>query len=41
MADAILELDRLTKRFGRTVTADRLSLTVSRGELLTLHGPSG
>ena len=41
MADAILELDRLTKRFGRTVTADRLSLTVSRGEFFTFLGPSG
>jgi ABC-type Fe3+/spermidine/putrescine transport system ATPase subunit len=41
MADAILELDRLAKRFGRTVTADRLSLTVSRGEFFTFLGPSG
>ena len=41
MADAILELDRLTKRFGRTVTADRLSLTISRGEFFTFLGPSG
>ena len=41
MADAILELDRLTKRFGPTVTADRLSLTVSRGEFFTFLGPSG
>src|SRR6516164_11742641 len=41
MADAILELDRLTKRFGRTVTADRLSLTVDRGEFFTFLGPSG
>ena len=41
MADAILELDRLTKRFGQTVTADRLSLTVSRGEFFTFLGPSG
>ena len=41
MADAILELDCLTKRFGRTVTADRLSLTVSRGEFFTFLGPSG
>ena len=41
MADTILELDRLTKRFGPTVTADRLSLTVSRGEFFTFLGPSG
>ena len=41
MADAILELDGLTKRFGPTVTADQLSLTVSRGEFFTFLGPSG
>jgi ABC-type Fe3+/spermidine/putrescine transport system ATPase subunit len=41
MADGILELDCLTKRFGRTITADRLSLTVGRGEFFTFLGPSG
>jgi len=41
MSDTILVLDRLTKRFGRTVTADRLSLTVERGEFFTFLGPSG
>lgn len=41
MADIILELDRLTKRFGRTVTADSLSLTVNRREFFTFLGPSG
>lgn len=41
MVDAILELDRLTKRFGRTVTADNLTLTVARGEFFTFLGPSG
>src|SRR3974390_2520651 len=41
MADIILELDRLTKRFGQTVTADNLSLTVNRGEFFTFLGPSG
>jgi len=41
MADAILELDCLTKRFGRTVAADSLSLAVDRGEFFTFLGPSG
>src|SRR5215472_5616304 len=41
MVDAILELDRLAKRFGRTVTADNLTLTVTRGEFFTFLGPSG
>ena len=41
MTDVILELDRLTKRFGRTVTAESLSLTVERGEFFTFLGPSG
>ena len=39
--DVILELDRLSKRFGRTVTADGLSLTVNRREFFTFLGPSG
>src|SRR5579863_5573128 len=41
MADVILELAGLTKRFGRTVTADGLSLNVDRGEFFTFLGPSG
>ena len=41
MAEAILELEQVTKRFGRTVAADRLSLIVYRGEFFTLLGPSG
>src|SRR5882724_6667129 len=41
MPDVILELDRLSKRFGRTITADGLSLTVGRGEFFTFLGPSG
>ncbi|PSP99953.1 ABC transporter ATP-binding protein [Halobacteriales archaeon QS_4_70_19] len=39
--DAVLELDGVTKRFGDTVAVDDVSMTVSRGELLTLLGPSG
>ncbi len=41
MPDIILELDAISKRFGPTVTADRLSLTVERGEFFTFLGPSG
>ena len=39
--DVILELDRLSKRYGSTVTADELSLTVDRREFFTFLGPSG
>src|SRR5215471_3621954 len=38
---SILEFDAVSKRFGDTVTADRLSLTVARGEFFTFLGPSG
>jgi ABC-type Fe3+/spermidine/putrescine transport system ATPase subunit len=37
----ILELKDVTKRFGPTVTADRLSLTVEAGAFFTFLGPSG
>ncbi len=37
----ILKLDAVSKRFGDTVTADRLSLAVARGAFVTLLGPSG
>jgi ABC-type Fe3+/spermidine/putrescine transport system ATPase subunit len=41
LADTILELKAISKRFGATVTADRLSLTIARGEFFTFLGPSG
>jgi len=41
MSDAILELEDLSKRFGATVTADRLSLSIAEGEFFTFLGPSG
>jgi ABC-type Fe3+/spermidine/putrescine transport system ATPase subunit len=41
VAEPILELEQVTKRFERTVAADRLSLTVYRGEFFTFLGPSG
>src|SRR6478752_7023210 len=41
MSANILELDRISKRFGATVAADALSLTVEKGEFFTFLGPSG
>jgi ABC-type Fe3+/spermidine/putrescine transport system ATPase subunit len=41
MSANILELDRVSKRFGATVAADALSLTVQKGEFFTFLGPSG
>ncbi len=41
MAAPILELRGITKRFGPTVAAESLSLTVDRGEFFTFLGPSG
>jgi iron(III) transport system ATP-binding protein len=40
-ADAVLELDGVTKLFGPECAVDELSLSVRDGELLTLLGPSG
>ncbi|HEY8516768.1 MAG TPA: ABC transporter ATP-binding protein [Candidatus Binatia bacterium] len=37
----MIELERLTKRWGDTVAVDELSLTVADGELLVLLGASG
>jgi spermidine/putrescine ABC transporter ATP-binding subunit len=41
MAEAILDLVEVSKRFEQTVTADRLSLSIRRGEFFTFLGPSG
>jgi ABC-type Fe3+/spermidine/putrescine transport system ATPase subunit len=41
MTDAILELESISKRFGATVTADRLTLSIGKGEFFTFLGPSG
>jgi ABC-type Fe3+/spermidine/putrescine transport system ATPase subunit len=36
-----LHLDRVAKRFGSHVALDEISLTVARGEFVTMLGPSG
>ena len=41
MADAMIEFREMTKRYANLVANDRLSLTIERGELMTLLGPSG
>ena len=41
MAATVLELRGISKRYGETVAVDSLSLSVERGEFLTLLGPSG
>ena len=41
MRGASVELDRVTKRFGRVVAVDRVSLRVERGEFFAILGPSG
>ena len=40
-SDPLLTLDRVVKTFGRHRAVDGVSLTVQRGEFLTLLGPSG
>jgi len=39
--ETILELERVSKRFGSESAVDDLSLSVREGEILTLLGPSG
>jgi spermidine/putrescine transport system ATP-binding protein len=39
--EPVVELDSVTKTFGDTVVVDGVSLTIRRGEFLTLLGPSG
>ncbi|HSB72886.1 MAG TPA: ABC transporter ATP-binding protein [Candidatus Methylomirabilis sp.] len=41
MPDAMIEFREVSKRYGTLVANDRLSLTIRRGELMTLLGPSG
>jgi branched-chain amino acid transport system ATP-binding protein len=41
MTGALLELDRVTKRFGRVVIAEDLSLAVDPGQVVGIVGPNG
>jgi ABC-type Fe3+/spermidine/putrescine transport system ATPase subunit len=41
VAVSFLQLDSLTKRFDGTIAVDTLSLSIERGEMLSLLGPSG
>ena len=41
MADTLLEIDGLTKRFGGVVASDDISLVLRLGELHALIGPNG
>ena len=38
---ALLELDGVSKSFGRVVVADRLSLRVAEGDMVGIVGPNG
>jgi branched-chain amino acid transport system ATP-binding protein len=41
VADALLQIDGLTKRFGGVVASDAITLDVRRGELHAIIGPNG
>ena len=41
MTDPLLELDHVTKRFGRVVIAEDLSLAVGPGDVVGIVGPNG
>src|SRR5215469_12868755 len=41
MTGPLLELDRVTKRFGRVVIAEELSLAVNSGDTVGIVGPNG
>jgi branched-chain amino acid transport system ATP-binding protein len=41
VADALLQIERLTKRFGGVVASDGISLGVPQGELHAIIGPNG
>jgi ABC-2 type transport system ATP-binding protein len=41
LADALIEIERLTKRFGAFTAVDDVSFTVERGEVLGFLGPNG
>src|ERR671917_1016529 len=41
MADDVVVIDRLVKRYGPVVALDNVSLAAQRGEFIALLGPSG
>ena len=41
MASPLLQLEHVTKRFGRVVIAEDLSLTVGPGDTVGIVGPNG
>lgn len=41
MADALLKVDSITKRFGGILASDRITLSVPAGELHAIIGPNG
>src|SRR2546430_1878039 len=41
MADNILRVERLTKKYGDKVAVDGISFTVKRGEVFGILGPNG
>ena len=41
MADAAIEFKNVTKRFGSVVANDHVSMTVNKGEILSLLGENG
>jgi branched-chain amino acid transport system ATP-binding protein len=41
MSNSLLELDRVTKRFGRVVIAEDLSFSVGAGDTVGIVGPNG
>src|SRR5882762_5234608 len=41
MSDLVLQADRLTKKYGRRLVVDSLSLSVARGEIFGFLGQNG
>ena len=41
MAEGLLEIEELTKRFGGVIASDSISLCVPKGELHAIIGPNG